>query len=96
MYKHTGEHLLQSLKSKASDNLVMTAVAFQDHIKRTLLLPDLLLTHSLPRCKRNTARNPRGRGEVEGTGSQSPDGGDEMEYVLDPAPPPLTLGSTTF
>ncbi|KAG7224973.1 hypothetical protein INR49_014889, partial [Caranx melampygus] len=78
-------------KSKASNKLVITSAAFQDHIIRSLLHPNFSLLDPLPCYKRNTPGHPQGRGKAKETGSPSPDGGDEREYVLDPAPPPLTL-----
>uniref|UniRef100_A0A4W6FFW0 Ring finger protein 32 n=1 Tax=Lates calcarifer TaxID=8187 RepID=A0A4W6FFW0_LATCA len=90
-YNCSGEHLFQSSKSKTSNNLVITSVAFQDHITRTLLHPNFSFSDPLLRCKRNTPKNPHARGRVENGLQQRQDGGNEREYVLDPAPPPLTL-----
>lgn len=89
------EHLyriLQGLTSKASNKLVITSVAFQDHITRSLLHPHFPLCDPFLRCKRRAPRNPQARGE-EG-GLRGRDRQEEGEYVLDSAPPPLTLGKT--
>uniref|UniRef100_A0A8D3EFF7 Ring finger protein 32 n=1 Tax=Scophthalmus maximus TaxID=52904 RepID=A0A8D3EFF7_SCOMX len=69
---------LQGLKFKTSNKLVITSAAFQDHITRSLLLSNLSL-------------NPQARRTVQETGLQWQDWREASEYVLDPAPPPLTL-----
>ncbi|XP_034428036.1 RING finger protein 32 isoform X1 [Hippoglossus hippoglossus] len=80
----------KGLKSKGSNKLVITSVAFQDHITRSLLQSDFSLSDPLLRCRRKPATNPHARGKVEGL--QRPgDWRDEREYVLDPAPPALSL-----
>ncbi|KAM4534080.1 RING finger protein 32 [Odontesthes bonariensis] len=79
----------KNLKSKASNNLVNTSAAFQDHIIRSLLHPDFSLSDPLLRCIRTTPIDPRAREKVKGR--QRPDGQEEREYVIDPASPPLTL-----
>ncbi|XP_040922018.1 RING finger protein 32 [Toxotes jaculatrix] len=81
----------KSLKSKTSSKLVITSVAFQDHITRTLLRPDFSFSDPLLRCKGKAPRNPQARGREEEKGPQRQGGRDEREYVLDPASPPLTL-----
>ncbi|CAB1418604.1 unnamed protein product [Pleuronectes platessa] len=84
------QHKLEGSKSKASNKLVITSVAFQDHLTRSLLQSDFSLSDPLLRCRRKAATNPRARGKVEGL--QRPgDWRDEREYVLDPAPPALSL-----
>ncbi|XP_076017194.1 RING finger protein 32 [Genypterus blacodes] len=81
------------LTLKASSKLVFTSVAFQDHITRSVLLPGFSLRDPWgPRCSRNapsSTRDPRrgGRRKEEGLRREE----EEREYVLDPAPPPLTL-----
>lgn len=77
---------LQGLTSKASNKLVITSVAFQDHITRSLLHPNFSLSDPLMRYK---IQAPRKRVE---RGLQTQDQQEEREYVLDSAPPPLTLG----
>ncbi|XP_074549368.1 RING finger protein 32 [Halichoeres trimaculatus] len=76
----------KGLKSKGSNSLVVNSAAFQDHITRTFLHPDFPLTDPF-RCKRKAPRNPRARGP-SGRGQNQEE---EIEYVLDSAPPPLTL-----
>ncbi|XP_069015469.1 RING finger protein 32 [Embiotoca jacksoni] len=82
----------KNLKSKPSNSLVLASVAFQDHITRSLLQP--LSDPLLPRT-RNACRHPgtreREEEEEEERGLQRQHGQEEREYVLDPAPPPLTL-----
>ncbi|XP_041670485.1 RING finger protein 32 isoform X2 [Cheilinus undulatus] len=76
--------------SKARNELVVNAVAFQDHITRTMLQPDFSLTDPLWRCKRKAARSPQARGaEVRALWRQ--DQQEEREYVLESSCPPLTL-----
>ncbi|AWP20526.1 RING finger protein 32 isoform 4 [Scophthalmus maximus] len=81
----------KGLKFKTSNKLVITSAAFQDHITRSLLLSNLSLSDPLPRCKREGPRNPQARRTVQETGLQWQDWREASEYVLDPAPPPLTL-----
>lgn len=81
--------LFQSSASK-DNKLVITSVAFQDHITRSLLLPDLLLSDPLLRWNRRAPRNPQARDGRKVP--QSLDEHEEREYVLDSAAPPLTLG----
>ncbi|XP_070709447.1 RING finger protein 32 [Pempheris klunzingeri] len=83
-------HILQGLTPEARNRLVVTSVAFQDHITRSLLHPNFSLSDPLLRCKRKARRNPQAR-SVEGRGLQRRDRQEEEEYVLDSAPPPLTL-----
>nr|XP_020457866.1 RING finger protein 32 [Monopterus albus] len=72
-----------------SNKLVMVSAAFQDHITQRLL--HLSLSDPLLQCKRKAHRNPQARGSVEKKRLQTQDGQEEREYVLDPAPYPLTL-----
>ncbi|XP_071341109.1 RING finger protein 32 isoform X1 [Trachinotus anak] len=81
----------QSLESKSSNKLVITSVAFQDHLMRSLLHPNFSFSDPLMRCRRKAPRNPHAGRGVDKKGLQRQDGRDETEYVLDPAPPPLTL-----
>ncbi|XP_041670488.1 RING finger protein 32 isoform X5 [Cheilinus undulatus] len=82
--------LLVGWLSKARNELVVNAVAFQDHITRTMLQPDFSLTDPLWRCKRKAARSPQARGaEVRALWRQ--DQQEEREYVLESSCPPLTL-----
>ncbi|XP_029313187.1 RING finger protein 32 [Cottoperca gobio] len=76
----------KGLTSEARKKLVITSVAFQDHITRSLLHPHFSLSDPLLRCKRTTPRK-----RVEETGLQTQDQQEEREYVLDSASPPLTL-----
>ncbi|XP_042366153.1 RING finger protein 32 [Plectropomus leopardus] len=76
----------KGLTSKASNKLVITSVAFQDHITRSLLHPDVKFSDPLLKCKR---KSPRKRVEKRGLETQNQQ--EDKEYVLDPAPPPLTL-----
>ncbi|KAK2886566.1 RING finger protein 32 [Channa argus] len=78
----------KGLPFKSSNRLVITSVAFQDHITRSLLHPHFLLSDPLLKCKRQAPRNPRARGKGR---AQTQDGEEEREHVLDPAPSPLTL-----
>lgn len=80
---------LQGFESKTSNKLVITSVAFQDHITRSLLHPNFSLSDPLLRLKRNAHRAKR---SPEERVLQGQDQQEEREYVLDPAPPPLTLG----
>uniref|UniRef100_UPI0037E82C13 RING finger protein 32 n=1 Tax=Semicossyphus pulcher TaxID=241346 RepID=UPI0037E82C13 len=81
----------QGFTSNASSKLVVNSVAFQDHITRTLLQPNFLLSDPFLRNKRKAPRNPQARGRVEDRGLQGHDPEEGREYVLDSAPPPLTL-----
>ncbi|XP_034415483.1 RING finger protein 32 [Cyclopterus lumpus] len=74
----------KGLTSKATNRLVLTSVAFQDHITRNLLHPHFRLSDPFLRGKA-----PRKRGEERC--QQTQDQQEEREYVLDSAPPPLTL-----
>ncbi|KAA8580684.1 hypothetical protein FQN60_013642, partial [Etheostoma spectabile] len=76
----------KGLTSKASNKLVITSVALQDHITRSLLHPNFSLSDPLMRYK---IQAPRKR--VEKRGLQTQDQQEEGEYVLDSAPAPLTL-----
>lgn len=80
--------LIQCFESKPSNKLAITSVAIQDHITRTLLYPNFSLSDPLLRFKRKTHRKPQ---IVEGA-LQARDQQEEREYVLDSAPPLLTLG----
>ncbi|XP_039899687.1 RING finger protein 32 isoform X1 [Simochromis diagramma] len=81
--------LRKNLKSKASSKLVITSAAFQDHIMRSLLHPDFSLSDPLRRHSRG--KHPQVREGVEERDLQRRHEQEEREYVLDPAPPPLTL-----
>ncbi|XP_053714346.1 RING finger protein 32 isoform X1 [Synchiropus splendidus] len=82
----------KGLPSKNSTrNLVFTSVAFQDHINRTLFLPDLLLSDPLHRNKLKAPRTLRLRNEVMVKEHVELDPVGDREYVLDVTPPPLTL-----
>ncbi|XP_045917576.1 RING finger protein 32 [Micropterus dolomieu] len=81
----------KSLTSKASNKLVITSVAFQDHITRSLQHPNFSLSDPLLRCKRKAPRNAQAGGKGAERGLQRQDGQEEREYVLDSAPPSLTL-----
>ncbi|XP_059182739.1 RING finger protein 32 isoform X2 [Centropristis striata] len=76
----------KGLATKAGNKLVITSVAFQDHITRSLLHPNFSLSDPLLRCKRKVHRK-----KVEERYHQTQDLQEEREYVLDSAPPPLTL-----
>ncbi|KAF1373101.1 hypothetical protein PFLUV_G00256820 [Perca fluviatilis] len=76
----------KGLTSKASNKLVITSVAFQDHITRSLLHQNFSLSDPLMRYK---IQAPRKR--VAERGLQTQDQQEEREYVLDSAPRPLTL-----
>uniref|UniRef100_UPI003AB0A279 RING finger protein 32 n=1 Tax=Centroberyx gerrardi TaxID=166262 RepID=UPI003AB0A279 len=82
---------MYGLTSKTSNKLVMTSVAFQDHITRTLLHPNDPLKLRGNRKAPTHTKDPQGRGRVKEKGPQKQDGHEEREYVLDPAPPRLTL-----
>ncbi|XP_028288671.1 RING finger protein 32 [Parambassis ranga] len=71
-------------KSKASNSLVTTSAAFQDHITRSLLCTDASPADPFWRRLTKTFRDPRARERVE-------ENQGDREYVLDPAPCPLTL-----
>lgn len=83
----------QGLTSKASNKLVINSVAFYDHITRSLLQQGISLSDPLLGLKRKAPRNPQARGRVEERRLQREEDG---EYVLDAAPPPLTLGKSTI
>ncbi|XP_077365511.1 RING finger protein 32 isoform X1 [Festucalex cinctus] len=76
--------------SKLSSRLVITSMALQDHITRNFLEPDFLLSDPLLTFK---SKGPAiHHGKERGIRSTVPLSlGEEREYVLDPAPPPLTL-----
>lgn len=82
--------LLQGFESKGSNNLVFTSLAIYDHITSTLLHPNLPFSDPLVKSKRKTSRNPQERNEERSL--PDPNLQEEGEYVLDSAPPPLTLG----
>ncbi|XP_068437572.1 RING finger protein 32 isoform X2 [Clinocottus analis] len=75
----------KGLTSQASNKLVLTSVAFQDHITRNLLHPNFLSDPFL-RGQRKAARK-----RAEESCLQTQHQHEEREYVLDSAPPPLTL-----
>uniref|UniRef100_A0A3Q4MX91 Ring finger protein 32 n=1 Tax=Neolamprologus brichardi TaxID=32507 RepID=A0A3Q4MX91_NEOBR len=68
---------------------VENKTAFQDHIMRSLLHPDFSLSDPLRRHSRG--KHPQVREGVEERDLQRRHEQEEREYVLDPAPPPLTL-----
>ncbi|XP_056289961.1 RING finger protein 32 [Pseudoliparis swirei] len=76
----------KGLTPKASSRLVLTSVAFQDHITRNLLHPNFPLSDPFLRGQRKAPRK-----RVEERGQQTQDQQEEREHVLDSAPPPLTL-----
>ncbi|XP_024248874.1 RING finger protein 32 isoform X2 [Oncorhynchus tshawytscha] len=85
----------KGLNSKAtSGKLAITSVALQDHIARNLLLQNLSLCDPVKTrwCRRAATEThcKRNHGTVKQKGPQQHDG-EEKEYVLDPAAPPLTL-----
>ncbi|XP_026218641.1 RING finger protein 32 [Anabas testudineus] len=81
----------KGLTFKSSSELVITSVAFQDHITRSLLHPNFSLSDPLLKCKRKAPRNPQARGGRGETCLQTQDGQEEGEYVLDSFSSPLTL-----
>ncbi|KAG7453741.1 RING finger protein 32 [Solea senegalensis] len=84
--------LQKGMKSKTSSAMVVTAVAFQDHITRSLLHSNFSLSDPLWRCNRKAPRKQQsGENVEEETGFQRQERQDEREYVFDPAPSPLTL-----
>lgn len=88
--------ILQGSNSKAtSGKLAITSVALQDHIARNLLLQNLSLCDPVKTrwCRRAATEThcKRNHGTVKQKGPQQHNG-EEKEYVLDPAAPPLTLG----
>ncbi|KAL6097734.1 rnf32 [Pungitius sinensis] len=76
----------KGLTSKAINTLVLNSAAFQDHITRNLLHPNVQLPAPFPRGKRKAARI-----ILKQTGLQTQDQREEREYVLDSALRPLTL-----
>ncbi|KAM3593050.1 uncharacterized protein V6R79_005094 [Siganus canaliculatus] len=81
----------KDLKSKTCNKLVITSVAFQDHITRTLLRSDISLSDPFLRREKKAPRNPQAKTRVEQKNLQRQDQQEEGEYVLDCATPPLTL-----
>uniref|UniRef100_G3NIG6 Ring finger protein 32 n=1 Tax=Gasterosteus aculeatus aculeatus TaxID=481459 RepID=G3NIG6_GASAC len=79
------QHKLEGLTWKASSSLVLNSAAFQDHITRNLLHPNVRLPAPFPRGKKAA------RIKLKETALQTHDQQEEREYVLDSAPPPLTL-----
>ncbi|CAJ1082055.1 RING finger protein 32 isoform X1 [Xyrichtys novacula] len=79
----------KGLTSKANRELVLTSVAFHDHITRTFLHPDLL-TDPLLRSDRRPHRNPKAR-RASDRSQQRQAQQEEREYVLNSAPSSLTL-----
>lgn len=67
-----------------------TSLAIYDHITSTLLHPNHPISDSLVKSKRKTSGNPQERDEERSLLNQNLQ--EEGEYVLDSAPPPLTLG----
>lgn len=83
---------LQGTNFNSSNILVITSVAFQDHITRSQLHPNFSLSDPLLKCKRNAPRNPQATKIPDEMGLQRGDEQEQREYVLDTAPSPLTLG----
>lgn len=81
---------LQTFESKGSNNLAITALAIYDHITSTLLHHSSSVSEPLVRFKKKTFRNSQEKGGERALPEQ--DLQEEREYVLDSAPPPLTLG----
>ncbi|XP_056869719.1 RING finger protein 32 [Takifugu flavidus] len=81
--------LLQGFESKGSNNVVFTSLAIYDHITSTLLHPNFPISDPLVKSKRKTSRNPQEKDEERSLPDQNLQ--EEGEYVLDSAPPPLTL-----
>ncbi|XP_034005527.1 RING finger protein 32 [Trematomus bernacchii] len=84
--QHKVKGKVPGLASKASNKLVINSAAFQDHITRSLLFPHFSPEDPLWKYKWKSTRK-----RVEVNGLQTPDQQEETEYVLDSAPPPLTL-----
>ncbi|TWW70884.1 RING finger protein 32 [Takifugu flavidus] len=76
-------------ESKGSNNVVFTSLAIYDHITSTLLHPNFPISDPLVKSKRKTSRNPQEKDEERSLPDQNLQ--EEGEYVLDSAPPPLTL-----
>uniref|UniRef100_A0A8C5HSP8 RING-type domain-containing protein n=1 Tax=Gouania willdenowi TaxID=441366 RepID=A0A8C5HSP8_GOUWI len=79
-------YLKYKMHSKASNELMINSVAFQDHITKTVLHPDYLCpwikkTSKYTKVPRKTRQKVLQRGDEH----------EEREYVLEPHPPPLTL-----
>ena len=72
---------------------MINSVAFYDHITRSLLQQGVSLSDPLLGLKRKAPRNPQARGRVEERLLQREE---DEEYVLDAAPPPLTLGKSNI
>ena len=72
--------------------MALTAVAFQDHMMRSLSLQDPLkkkkINHRLPVTPRNSSKVLQSTNRK--VKKNEPE--EEKEYVLDPKPPSLTLG----
>lgn len=68
--------------------MALAAVALQDHMTRSLSLQDPFkkkkINHSLPAASK--------RRTTKAIGKSGKEDRDKKEYVLDPKPPPLTLG----
>ena len=74
-------------------SVALAAVALQDHMTRSLSLQDPFkkkkINHSSPTAsKKRTTKAVVNR--------DAKDDQDKKEYVLDPKPPPLTLGMTEY
>ncbi|XP_029002598.1 RING finger protein 32 isoform X2 [Betta splendens] len=76
---------------KSSSKLVITSVAFQDHIARSLLHPHSSLSKPLLKSKSKRPQNAEAIGRGGETGPQRRGEHEEAEYVLDSAPSHLTL-----
>nr|XP_061809765.1 RING finger protein 32-like [Nerophis lumbriciformis] len=76
--------------SKRGSRLVITSVALQDHITRSLLEPNFSLSDPVLtfKSKAHAISHSRERGSRSDAPLRF---GEEREYVLDPAPPPPTL-----
>lgn len=85
--------------SSKRENLAVAAVALQDHILHDLQLRDLSVAdHSKTKApkRENTSKSlKRNTKAVTKTAPGPKEEDTEREYVLDPKPPPLTLGKLT-
>uniref|UniRef100_H2TPT8 Ring finger protein 32 n=1 Tax=Takifugu rubripes TaxID=31033 RepID=H2TPT8_TAKRU len=83
------KNIIKGFESKGSNNVVFTSLAIYDHITSTLLHPNFPISDPLVKSKRKTSRNPQEKDEERSFPDQNLQ--EEGEYVLDSAPPPLTL-----
>ncbi|XP_059901723.1 RING finger protein 32 [Gadus macrocephalus] len=86
---------MQKRLTSKNTNLVITSVAFQDHISRSLLEPPGSVSRAAAKSRRNKPSNPDRSQVRPGQGDQTrPGQGDQeldREYVVDDAPARLTL-----